>query len=83
MPVERPSLAGVLVWRAVRSGRIALRHFRGDELIEGFQRRVVIDGSRGLGAGLERGATATEGEADQKMIRAAVGFEADVIHFVG
>ena len=76
-------VAGVLVRRAVLAGRVALGQLGGDQLVEGLQRRVVVDGSWGLGAGLERGTTAAKGEAHQEMIRAAVGFQADVIDFVG
>ena len=76
-------VAGVLVGRAVLAGRVALGHLGGDELVVGPQRRVVIHGRGRLGAGLERGAPAAEGEAHEEMLRAAVGFEADVINFVG
>ena len=73
---------GVLVRRAIFSGCIALRHFGGDQAVEGPQRRIVIDGDGGLRAGLERGTTAAIGEADQEAIRAAVGFQADVVNLV-
>ena len=76
-------VAGVLVRSATLAGRVALGHFGGDELVEGPQRRVVVDGRCGLRPGLERGAPAAEGEAHEEMLGAAVLFEADVVNFVG